>query len=321
VKTGVIHDCDPGNDDALGILVAAGHLRLDIAAVTTGAGHLAAERTARNAAIAVAMTGRFDVPVTAGAALPLLRERLIATVLDHEGGLDAERHDLPAAGLDERHSVDLIADLAAARAGLTVAATGPLTNLALAFRLHPDLPRGISRIVALGGAWGLGNKTAAAEWNVLSDPEAAAIVFGSGVPVTMIPIDATAAVTIDDALLHEVEAIGGPVARFAVDLMQSLRRTHRPAFAGPRDAPLNDPLALLVAADPSMASIAPARVAVELGAGPSYGRTVVDFACRGGPANCDVVTAFDVGATRAAFVAALASLATAVAGNSRKEMA
>ncbi len=321
MKTTVLHDCDPGNDDALGILVALGHPRLELAAVSTGAGHLDAEGTARNAAIAIAMAGGRHVPVAAGAALPLVRERLIAAVLDGEGGLDAERRDLASVEIDPRHSVEVIIETVASRPGLTIAATGPLTNLAMALRLRPGLLKQISRIVVLGGAWGLGNKTAAAEWNVLCDPEAAAIVYGSGVPLTMVPIDATAAVVIDETLVGEVAAIGGRVGSFAVDLMQSLRRTHRPGFRGPPDAPLNDPLALLVAADPSIATTAPARVAIELGAGPSYGRTVVDFACRGGSPNCDVVTAFDVDAARTAFVVAIRSLATAGSGNSPKEMA
>ena len=308
--TVLLHDCDPGNDDALGILVAAGHAGLDLVAVTTAAGHLEADRTARNAAIAVAATGRRDVAVAAGATRPLVRERLVAGVLDRERGLDRERPELAAVRLDPRHAATVLIDTARAHPGLTVAATGPLTNLALALRLDPGLAGRIGRLVVLGGAWGLGNKTAAAEWNVLSDPEAAHVVYGAGIPLTMIPVDGGAAVGIDEALTAGVAAIGGPVAAFAGELLASLAATYRPGLFGPAAAPLNDPLAVLVAAEPGLARTVPARVDIELGQGVSYGRSVVDFAGRSGrPPNAEVAIAFDVAATSAAFVAALRRLA------------
>ncbi len=303
--TRLVHDCDPGNDDALGILVAAGHPGLSLLAVTTGAGHLAADRTARNAAAVVAMLSGTRPPVAAGAAGPLVRERLVAQVLDMSAGLDPERTDLPVVDLSLLPSAELLRRMAADEPGLVVATTGPLTNLALALRSDPGCARNLGRIVMLGGSWGLGNKTAAAEWNILCDPEAAAIVLGAGMPVTLVPIDAAAAVTVDDALVDEVAATG--TASFAVELLRSLRGTHRPGPFGPADAPLNDPLALLVAAEPDLARTLPARVEVELAGRHTYGRTVVDFAGRSGPPNCDVVVGFDVPATRRAFVRAVAA--------------
>ena len=302
--TPVVHDCDPGNDDALGILVAAGHPVLSLLAVTTGAGHLAADRTARNAAAVVATLPGERPPVAAGAAGPLVRERLVAQVLDMSAGLDPERTDLPIVDLLPLSSPELLRQVAADAPGLLVAATGPLTNLALALRAAPGLARRIGRIVFLGGAWGLGNKTAAAEWNVLCDPEAAAIVFGAGIPLTMVPIDAASTVTIDDALVDALVEAG--TVPFAVELLRSLRTTYHPGPFGPANAPLNDPLALLVAAEPGLARTLPARVEVELAGRHTYGRTVVDFAGRSGPPNCDVVVGFDVPATRRAFVDAVA---------------
>ena len=303
----VIHDCDPGNDDALGILVAAGHPALSLAAVTTGAGHLAAGRTAANAAKVVAMLAGDRPPVAAGAEAPLLRERLIARVLDMEAGLDPERADLPAVPLAPLPSAGLIRAIAEREPDLTVVTTGPLTNLALALQEDDRLPQRIARIVMLAGAWGLGNKTAAAEWNVLCDPEAAAIVFGAGVPITLVPIDAAASLPIDPELIHDVDQFGTPCARFAAELLRSLRATHRPALFGPAEAPMNDPCALLVAADDTLVRTVPARVEIECTGRHTYGRSVVDFAAgRSGPNNCDVVVAFDVPATRRAFVTALA---------------
>lgn len=302
----VILDCDPGNDDALAILVAAGHAGLDLKAVTTGAGHLAGDRTARNAAITMAIAGRRSTPVAAGAMLPLVRERLVAGVLDMEGALDPERPDLPAVELDPRHSADVLLDSGAA----TVVTTGPLTNLAMALRRHPEKAGRISRIVTLGGAWGLGNKTAAAEWNVLCDPEAAAIVFSSGIPITLIPIDVGADAGITDALIRDTDAVGGRIGTFAGELLRSLAKTFRPGVFGPAHMPLNDPVAPLVAADPSLARTVPARVDVELAGRHTYGRTVIDFAGKSGlPANAEVAISLDGPAVHRAFAAALARLA------------
>jgi inosine-uridine nucleoside N-ribohydrolase len=317
VKTPLIHDCDPGNDDALGILVAAAHPALNLLAVTTGHGHLEADRTARNAAIAAHVAG-LKAPVASGAKRPLVRERLVAGVLDFDTGLDRERLDLPAVALDPRSSAELIVETALAHPGLVVACTGPLTNLALALRVKPEIAGKIGRIVALGGAWGLGNKTAAAEWNVLSDPEAAAIVYGAGVPMTMIPIDAAASVGIDASLVAEVAAGGGAVCGLAAELLGSLRATHRPGPFGPKDAALNDPLALLIAAVPDLARVLAARVDIELAGAFTYGRTVVDFAGRSGrPANCEVVVEIDAPRARAIFVETLVAASRSAASSEK----
>ncbi len=307
----IILDCDPGNDDALGILAALGSPGVALHAVTTGAGHLAAERTVRNAAITLAMAGgaAAAVPVAQGAKTPLVREALIAGVLDLDRGLDADRPDLPAVEVAPASSAETIVALARRIDRLTIVTTGPLTNLALALRVWPDLAARLARIVTLGGAWGLGNKTAAAEWNVLCDPEAAAIVFGAGIPITLLPIEAAAEVLIDDPMIDAVEAAGSPVARFAGDLLRALRSTFRPGLFGPSGMPLNDPLATLVAANAALVRTARARVDVELSGRYTYGRTVVDFAGKSGLApNCDVAVGVDVPAARRAFVAAIAAL-------------
>ena len=145
---------------------------------------------------------------------------------------------------------------------------------------------------------------------MLCDPEAAAIAFGAGVPITLIPIDAASQVTIDDTLVEAIRALPGAVPRFAVELLRSLRKTHRTGPFGPADMPLNDPLALLLAAQPALARTLPARVDVELAGRFTYGRTVVDFAGKSGlPPNCEVAVEFDLAATRRAFISAFARLA------------
>jgi inosine-uridine nucleoside N-ribohydrolase len=305
----VIHDCDPGNDDAVGILAALGHPKLNLLAVTTGAGHLAADRTAVNGTIAVAAARPKTVPVCAGSTGPLLRERLIARILDMENGLDPERADLDRVPLDPQHAIDRIAAEVSVRPGLTIVTTGPLTNLAIALRRYPDIVEGIGRIVTLSGAWGLGTKTAAAEWNILCDPEAAAIVYGAGIPITMVPVDASGTVPITASLINRIAALPGPAAALAAELLASLLTTYRPGVHVPPEMPLHDPCAVLVAAVPGIARTASARVDVETTPGLNYGRTVVDFAGRTDkPNNCDVVVSFDVEATHDALVEALAAL-------------
>ena len=306
----IILDCDPGNDDALGILVAAGHAAVDLRAVTTGAGHLPGDRTARNAAITMRLSGRAEIPVAAGALNPLLRERMIAGVLDMESALDPERSDLDVQDLDPRHSADLIAQSVLAGDVMTIVTTGPLTNLAIALHRTPEIATTLERIVILGGSWGLGNKTAAAEWNILCDPEAAHVVLGAGVPITMLPIDALSPVGITPDLIKRTQAIGGPIGNFAAELLQSLVTTFRPASVlAPKFMPLNDPVATLVAAQPELAQSQPACVDVELAGRHTYGRTVVDFVLRdGAAANVDVVTQLDCDGTLNAFVDALTRL-------------
>jgi inosine-uridine nucleoside N-ribohydrolase len=311
MTTRILLDCDPGNDDALGILVALGHADLDLVGVATGAGHLAADRTAQNGAIVMALAGR-HVPVAAGAQIPLVRERMIAGVLDLDSGLDPERPDLAAVPLDPRHSADLIIDAVRADPGLALVTTGPFTNLALALRRAPAIAGDIGRLVSLAGAWGLGTKTAAAEWNILCDPEAASIVAGAGIPWTLIPFEAASKVGIDPTLVREAEAIGGPIGGFTGELLRSLVSTFRPGRFSPAFMPLNDPLAPLLAANPALAETAPAHVAIELAGRWTYGRTVIDFAMRNAPANAEIALDFDSARTHQDFIAAISRLAASL---------
>ena len=146
---------------------------------------------------------------------------------------------------------------------------------------------------------------------MLCDPEAASIVLSSGLDLTLIPIDAAVQVGIDNRLACDVEAIGGPMAAFAAELLRSLVTTFRPGLFAPEFMLLNDPRALLVAAQPGLVHTVPARVDVELAGKFTYGRTNIDFAGRSGrPDNCEVVVGFDRNATRTAFVAALEHLAS-----------
>lgn len=313
MTTPLILDGDPANDDALAILAAAGHRDIELVAVTAVAGHVAVDHAVHNAAIAVAASGRSDVLVAAGASAPLVREQIFAQILDLEHGLDRWRDDLPAAPVSSAHAVEVILDAARRHRGAVLVATGPLTNVALAVRHDPETMATLSRVVVLGGAWGLGNKSAAAEFNVLCDPEAAAVVLGAGLPLTLVPVDATAEVPIDDGLVSAAQAMGSPAAAFAAELLDSLRSTHR-VGPGPLgrvvEAPLHDPTAVILAIEPDLATRVRARVDVETAGRHTYGRTVVDFAGKSPePANVDVVVAIDAQAVHRSFIRSLAQLA------------
>ena len=143
--------------------------------------------------------------------------------------------------LDHRHSVDLIADTLRDADRTTIVTTGPLTNVAMLLRTAPDARDRIEQIVTLGGAWGLGNKTAAAEWNILCDPEAASVLFSSGLKIALIPVDAAAEVGIDDGLADEVESLGGEMAALASELLRSLVSIFRPGLFSPPCMPLKIP--------------------------------------------------------------------------------
>ena len=306
----IILDCDPGNDDALGILVAAGHANICLHAVTTGAGHLSGDRTVKNAAKTLHLSGRNDIPLAAGALNPILRDRMIAGVLDMTSALDPERPDLQEQDIDPRSSSDLIIESVLSEDTPTIVTTGPLTNLATALHRSPEIVDSLDRIFVLGGSWGLGNKTAASEWNILCDPEAAHIVFNSGIPITMIPIDALNHVGITPQLIDRTKAIGGMVSDFAVELLQSLIKTFRPSGTmAPKFMPLNDPVACIIAAESEIVETYSARVDIELHGQHTYGRTVVDFNLRNdAKANVDIVTRIDCDKTHDSFIDALTRL-------------
>ena len=294
----IILDCDPGNDDALGIIVALGSDHLSLQAVTTGAGHLANDRTVKNACITIAQIGNFNIPVSKGAENPLVRDRLIAKVLD-----------LNSIEPDSRNSVQLLYDTIIDNPGITIVTTGPLTNLAILFNLYPSLNNSIERIYSLAGSIGLGNKTASSEWNILCDPEAASVVLNSGVPITLIPIDTSLNVGISDELIKDVQKMSSPISMFVVELLRSLVSTFKPSTLGPILMPLNDPIAALVAAEPDLVTTEKARVDVELSGNHTYGRTVVDFLFRNGKeANVDVAISINSKELENAFLNSITNL-------------
>lgn len=266
--TRVIIDCDPGHDDAIALLLALASLELELAGVTTVHGNQTLEKTTDNALRVLALVGRSDVPVAAGADQPLLRELHVAAHVHGETGLDGPA--LPARASDpvEQHAVDFLLEHVTAET--TLVPLGPLTNVALA------LERGArpGRIVLMGGSIAEGNMTPAAEFNIWADPEAAHTVFHSGVDVTMIGLDVTHAALLTPAWAERFRA-AGRVGTFVAELVEFFKRYHARTY-GWDGAPIHDAVALAHAFRNGIVRTEHLNVEVETLSDLCRGRTVVD---------------------------------------------
>ena len=271
----VILDCDPGVDDAIAFLLARQLPQLNVLAITSVAGNVGLEHTTYNALGLVEFLD-WDVPVYRGAAGPIFRRRVEAAQVHGSNGMAG--FDLP----HSRHEVegvnawDAIHQYALEQQGmLEIIAIGPLTNLAMAFLNYPDLPSLIKRIVIMGGATGMGNATPAAEFNIYADPEAADIVFCSGVPVHMCGLDMTMKALMTPAELEQVAALGSKQAVFFRDVVQNIVGFMK--RIGITGINMHDPAAVLYAADDSIFTAYPAGIRVETKGSITQGKTVTDL--------------------------------------------
>jgi inosine-uridine nucleoside N-ribohydrolase len=277
VRTPVIVDCDPGHDDAIALLLAAGSPALDLRLVTVVAGNQTLENTLRNALAVLSAAGVRGVPVAGGMDRPLVRSRIVADHIHGKSGLDGP--ELPPITIQPspRHAVDLlISTLLESEQRITLIPTGPLTNIALAIRLQPAILSHIERIVLMGGSAGLGNTTPAAEFNIFADPEAAHIVFNSGVPLTMVGLDVTLQTIATPDRRARISALGTPLAALVRGWLDFFgdRYLEVYGFSGP---PLHDPCAVAEVICPGIVETRLAPVEIDISHGPSYGRTVCDL--------------------------------------------
>jgi len=285
----IILDCDPGHDDAMAILLAHGNPEIELIAITTVAGNQTLDKTSLNARRVCSIAGIRDVPVAAGCDRPLTRELKTAAYIHGESGLDGPAFGEPTVPLDRRHAVDLIIELLMRSGGdITLVPTGPLTNIAMAVRKEPRIVEKVKEIILMGGAYTRGNATPAAEFNIAVDPEAAAIVFRAGWP-----LDLTHQALATPAVLERIAALGSPVARIAVQLMEFFRETYR-RNAGFDSPPVHDPCAVARVIDSQVMQCVDAFVAIETRGEFSSGMTVTDFSGRLGPTNAQVATKLDV---------------------------
>jgi inosine-uridine nucleoside N-ribohydrolase len=270
----VLIDCDPGQDDAIALLLALASPEIDVVGVTTVAGNQTLEKTTRNALSVLELAGRSDVPVAAGAERPLARELVTAADAHGETGLDGP--DLPApratASFD---AVDFLAEQAARVPARTLIALGPLTNVALLLARHPAEAARLERIVLMGGAIAEGNMTASAEFNVWVDPEAAHRVFSSGLDVTMVGLDVTNRAVLTPAHADRLRATGRIGAAVAAMLDFYGGFYHRAYEHG--GCPVHDAVAVAHVVRPEIVETLERLVDVDVSSGLCRGRTVVDM--------------------------------------------
>jgi inosine/uridine nucleosidase len=253
------------------------------------AGNQTLDRTVRNALSVLTVAGAVHVPVAAGADRPLVRPRIVAGHIHGESGLDGPALPEPAFAPSPRHAVDLIIEtIMAGPEPITLIPVGPLTNIALALRLAPDIASRIKEIVLMGGAIGLGNTTPAAEFNIHADPEAANIVFGSGLPLTMIGLNVTYQTQATPERRARIDALNTPIAALVGGWLDFFGGRYREVYglAGP---PLHDPCAVAQVIRPGIVRTKPMSVEIDISHGPSYGRTDCDLrGVTGKPANVQV---------------------------------
>lgn len=273
VRPRLIVDCDPGHDDAVMLVLAARHA--DVVGITTVSGNAPLEACTTNALAITELLG-WDVPVHSGAARPLLAEPFHAPEVHGESGLDGTDLPRPTRTVAGDDAVAFISEATRAEEGLWLVATGPLTNVALALRADPGLAGRLAGISFMGGGAGEGNVTAAAEFNVWADPEAAAIVVDAGCPVWMCGLDCTRQFLADRALTDEVRALGNPVSGFLADIFDhELGRFGSYATSSP-DPPMHDPVALLAVTHPHLIQRERVPILVETGGVHARGATIVD---------------------------------------------
>jgi pyrimidine-specific ribonucleoside hydrolase len=303
--TPIILDCDPGHDDAIAILLALASPELDLIGVTTVAGNQTLDKTTRNALVTLEIGGRPDIPVAAGADAPLQRELRTAAHVHGESGLDGPELPEPSARPVDTHAADFLAELI--EPGVVLVPTAPLTNVALMLERHPDVRDRLERIVWMGGSIGEGNTTPAAEFNALVDPEAAAIVFASGIPITMIGLDVTHRALFTRAHAEELRG-AGRAGRFAAELSDFFLGFHERSYRFD-GSPIHDAMAVGRVIDPTLVTTRRVNVAVETQSEFCDGRTVVDVrGVTGREPNADVGVDVDAARFLDLLVARLASL-------------
>lgn len=278
-KKKIIIDCDPGYDDAVALLLAAGHPDVEVLAVTTVAGNQTIEKVTRNALRVGAFCGLKGIPFAAGAKRPLLRPAVVpAPEIHGETGLDG--CDLPDVdvALDTRSAAQLIVDIVMREpAGtVTLVPTGPLTNVALAARIEPAIVERVKEVVLMGGAARTGNVTPCAEFNIENDPEAGAIVFGESWPVTMIGLDVTYQARAGADLRARFAARGDAHSKFLTDVLEGFAAMYRSA-RGYDEPPVHDACAVGYVIDPTIFTTRNATIAVECAGKLTTGMTVCDL--------------------------------------------
>ncbi|WP_050527710.1 nucleoside hydrolase [Pseudorhodobacter aquimaris] len=276
----IIIDTDPGQDDAVAILLAlASPAELEVLGITAVAGNVPLALTAKNARIICELAGKPDTKVFAGCDAPLTRKLVTAEHVHGKTGLDGPQLPAPQMPLQEQHAVDFIIDtLRAEDAGaVTLCALGPLTNIATALQRAPDIAPKIAEIVLMGGAYfEVGNITPTAEFNIYVDPEAAAVVFKCGTPLTVMPLDVTHKALTTAPRVQAFRDMGTEPGRMVAEWTDFFERFDKEKY-GSEGAPLHDPCVIAWLLQPGLFSGRKVNVEIETQSALTLGMTVADW--------------------------------------------
>lgn len=273
----IIIDTDPGQDDAVAILLALASPELEVVAITCVAGNVPLDKTTVNA-LKVVELARADVPVYAGCAAPLARTLVTAEYVHGKSGLDGVELPPPSRALAEGHAVDAIIDILRREApgSVTLVPIGPLTNIATAFQCAPDIIPRVAEIVLMGGGcFEGGNTTPAAEFNIYVDPEAAAAVLACGRPIVMMPLDVTHKALTTRPRIEALRALG-PVGEVVASWTDFFERFDMQKY-GSEGAPLHDPCTIAYLLRPDLFAGRHINVEIETGSDLTRGMTVADW--------------------------------------------
>lgn len=290
-KKKIIIDCDPGYDDAVALLLAAGSPSVEVLAITTVAGNQTLEKVTRNT-LRIATLAGLDVPVAAGAARPLLRDEVVVAANIHgQSGLDGTT--LPQATLkpDPRHAAQLIVDTVMNEPpqSVTLVPIGPLTNIALAARLEPRIVERVKEVVLMGGGYHIGNVKPMAEFNIENDPEAAHIVFEEKWPIVMVGLDLTYQALATQTVKDKIAAIHTPASDFVTQVLTRFSENYKKS-KGFDEPPVHDACAVAYVIDPGVIETRKAPVHVEYRGEYTSGMTVTDLR-RKAPQDCHTAVA------------------------------
>ncbi len=275
----IIIDTDPGQDDAVAILLALASPELEVVAITAVAGNVPLPLTERNVRKICELAGRPDMQVYAGASRPLMRTLVTAEYVHGNSGLDGPDLPDPQMPLQRQHAVDFIVEtLMAAQAGeITLCPLGPLTNIAMALIREPAIAPKIREIVSMGGGFFEGgNTTPAAEFNIHVDPQAADIVFRSGVPIVMMPLDVTHQALTTKKRVDRFRAMGTKVGDATAALLDFFERFDEHKY-GTDGGPLHDPCVIAYLVKPELFMGRHCNVMIETASELTMGMTVVDW--------------------------------------------
>ena len=275
----IIIDTDPGQDDAVAILLALASPELEVMGITAVAGNVPLALTEKNARMICELAGRPDVRVHAGAVRPLVRRLVTAEHVHGRTGLDGPQLPEPTMPLQEMHAVDFIVQtlLAEEPGTVTLCPLGPLTNIAAALNRAPEIAGRIKEIVLMGGGFFEGgNVTPAAEFNIYVDPHAAEIVFSSGVPIVMMPLDVTHKALTTAKRVAAFRALGTSVGIATAEMLEFFERFDEEKY-GSDGGPLHDPCVIAYLVRPELFRGRLCNVAVETGSEITMGMTVIDW--------------------------------------------